>query len=96
MKIHFKPQRRDDSLELIKQGETVIINGCSFDFSVIPEGATLPSSAVDCEWITGDVERINGALHITLLLPHGPEASEAARFPQTIINPADGPVELPV
>ncbi|MCX5592013.1 hypothetical protein [Alcaligenes endophyticus] len=96
MKIHFESQRRDDSLDLSRQGDKLIINGQTFDFSVIPDGATLPASAVDCEFIAGDIERIDGVLHITLLLPHGPDASQAACFPQTIINPADGPVELPV
>ena len=95
MYITLIPQRRDDSMAASKQGDTLTINGEAFDFSVIPYGATLPASAVYCEFIAGDVERINGVLHITLLLPHGADASESARFPAPIINPPDGPLEFP-
>ena len=95
MKIILSPQRRDDTLTVTKQGDTLTINGTAYDFSVVPDGATLPRDATDCAWLASDVERIDGVLHLTLLLPHGADASEAARFPQPIINPADGVLELP-
>ena len=95
MKISLSPQRRDDTLTVTKQGDTLTINGTAYDFSVVPDGATLPKDATDCAWLASDVERIDGVLHLTLLLPHGANASEAARFPQPIINPADGVLELP-
>jgi hypothetical protein len=95
MKINLSPQRRDDTLTVTKQGDTLTINGTAYDFSVIPDGATLPKDATDCKWLASDVERIDGVLHLTLLLPHGANASQAARFPQPIINPADGVLELP-
>jgi hypothetical protein len=95
MQIKLSPQRRDDTLTVTKQGDTLTINGTAYDFSVVPDGATLPKEATDCAWLASDVERIDGVLHLTLLLPHGANASEAARFPQPIINPADGALELP-
>jgi hypothetical protein len=95
MKIILSPQRRDDTLTVTKQGDTLTINDTAYDFSVVPDGATLPKEATDCAWLASDVERIDGVLHLTLLLPHGANASEAARFPQSIINPADGVLELP-
>lgn len=95
MHITLIPQRRDDRLTVSKQGDTLKINGVDFDFSVIPDGATLPASAVDCEYITGSVERKGGVLHLALLLPTGPDASQAANFPEPLINPADGVLELP-
>lgn len=95
MNITLSPQRRDDTLTVSKSGDILIINGQTFDFSAIPDGATLPCEAIDSEYITGDVERIDGTLHLTLLLPHGPNASEAVRFPKPIIDPTDGPLELP-
>ena len=95
MNITLTPQRRDDTLTVIKSGETLTINGTAFDFSVIPDGATLPAGAVSCPYLTGNVKRINGVLHLTLLLPTGPNASHAANFPAPIINPADGALELP-
>lgn len=95
MKITLAPQRRDDTLAVSKQGDTLTINGEAFDFSVIPDGATLPASAVACEFIAGPVERINGVLQISLILPHGPNPSQAVAFPEPLINPADGVLELP-
>jgi hypothetical protein len=95
MNITFIPQRRDDTLTVLKHGDTLTINGIEFDFSVIPDGATLPASAVACEYVTGNIERINGVLHISLILPHGPSPSQAVAFPAPIINPADGVLELP-
>ena len=95
MNITFSPARSDAPLSISKQGDALTINDVTYDFSVIPDGATLPASAVDCEYITGNVERINGALHIALLLPHGPNPSQAVAFPEPLINPADGPLELP-
>ena len=95
MKINLSPQRRDDTLTVFKQGDILTINGTDYDFTDLPDGGTLPAEAVDCEYVIGSVDRVNGELELTLLLPHGPNAYEAARFPEPIINPADGEVELP-
>jgi len=95
MKIDLSPQRREDRLTVNKHGDVLTINGAEYDFTDLPDGGTLPADAVDCEYIIGSVNRVNGELELILLLPHGPNASEAARFPQPIINPADGKVELP-
>jgi len=94
MLINFSPIRSDRALEITKIGETLKINGVPYDFSPLADGATLPREAIDCEWICGNVERINGELVIPILLPHGPDASEAARFPEPI-NVTDGEVVLP-
>ena len=96
MKITLSPQRRDDTLTITKQGDVLTINGIEYDFTQLPDGATLPKEAVECEWIVSDVNRVNGELEFTLLLPNTANASEAARFPQPIINPADGVLELPL
>ena len=95
MIITLSPQRRDDTLDAYKQGDKLTINGTEYDFSQVPDGATLPSDAIDCDYIVGDVDRIDGVLHITLLLPLKVDASEIARFPEPIENPVDGALELP-
>lgn len=95
MQIKFNPQRRDDTLTVVKQGDTLIVNGTEYDFSAVPEGATLPADAIDNALFSGPVERINGELVLTLTLPHGPNPSQAVAFPQPITVNADGPVELP-
>jgi hypothetical protein len=97
MKITLSPQRRDDGpLTLSKQGDILTIAGTAYDFTQLPDGGTLPKGAVDCPWIASDINRVDGELELTLLLPHGPTAPEATRFPEPIIDPADGEVELPL
>ena len=95
MKLLFSPQRRDDTLTLSKSGDALTVNGTVYDFSPLPDGATLPREAIDCEWICGDVSRVNGELQIPILLPHGPDASMAARFPEPLTITSDGEVVLP-
>ncbi len=95
MHIKLNPQRRDDTLTVIKAGEILTVNGEVFDLSVIPEGATLPADAISSEFFSSPVERIDGVLHITLTLPHGADPVEAVAFPADIINPPDGEIELP-
>lgn len=95
MIIKWNPQRRDDSLTVVKQGDTLIVNGTEFDFSAVPEGATLPAEAIDSDLFSGPVERISGELVLTLTLPHGPNPSKAVAFPEPINVVVDGPVSLP-
>ena len=95
MQINFSPVRRDTPLTVVKQGDTLVVNGTEFDFSAVPEGATLPADAIDSDLFVGPVSRANGELSLTLMLPHGPNPSQAVAFPQPITVNADGPVELP-
>ncbi|MDX0671067.1 hypothetical protein GOD80_27600 [Sinorhizobium medicae] len=95
MKIDLSPQRRDDLLEVTKAGDALTINGMAFDFSTLPDGATIPAGEVPCEWLVGPVERIAGELHLTLILPHGPGPSQAVAFPPLLIDPPDGVIALP-
>ena len=95
MVINFKPQRRDESLSLEKQGDTLIVNGVPFDFSPLPDGATLPAEAIGSEWFCGPVDRISEELHLTLILPHGANPSVAAAFPEPKTITENGPVEVP-
>lgn len=95
MIIKLSPQRRDDVLKVSKRGDVITLNGERFDFREIPEGALLPSSAVDCEFVIGDITRKNGDLILTLLLPCGQGATAAANFPADIVSPPDGNVSLP-
>jgi hypothetical protein len=94
MKIYLSSIRGESTITVSKQADALTINGIAYDFTNIPEGATLPASAVDCEFIIDNIERTNGELHITLMMPHGPDASEAVRFPAPLINPPDGVLEL--
>ena len=96
MNILFSPMRRDEVLDLSVSGDILTINGEHFDFSGVPNGATLPREAISCELIAGDVERDGfGALTVPMILPHGADAPYAARFPDPMTDVPDGPVTLP-
>ena len=95
MYISLSPQYADTTLRVSKQGDILTINGVEYDFSVIPEGATLPTSAVDCPFLIGDICRTSGVLYLTIIAPHGANPSQAATFPSPLINPPDGVLELP-
>lgn len=95
MIINLSPQRRDDALVVSKTGDILTINGERYDFSTLPDGATLPRGTVPCAFLDGDVERIDGQLVLTLLLPHGPNPPPHVAFPDPIIDPPDGEIILP-
>jgi hypothetical protein len=95
MQISLCPVRCDETLSVIKTGEVLVINGDRIDLSVLPEGASLPAFAIGNSWMVGNVQRVDGALHLTLLLPHGSNPSEATAFPAPLDNPPDGELKLP-
>ena len=96
MQIKLSPVRSNETISVSRLGDVLTISGEAFDFSQLPEGATLPVEAVGSDHFAGPVERISGELHLTLRLPHGPNPSQAVAFPQPITVTQDGPVELPV
>lgn len=95
MHIKFAPIRRDDRLTLSRSGDTLTLNGEAFDLSSLADGATLPANDIDSDCFAGDVVRIDGALHLSLFLPHGATAPAETRFPTAIRVTRDGPVTLP-
>ncbi len=95
MQINLSPQLRIGTLTVAKAGETLTINGTAYDLSTIVEGTPRASADIGCPCIVGDVERIAGDLIVTLILPIGADASQAALFPAPIVNPADGQLALP-
>lgn len=95
MHISFSPIRHDEVLTLARLGDILVVNGEEFDFSALEEGAELPADAIDSAWFCGAVTRHEGALHFTLLLPHGDSPPAETRRPAPIIARADGPITLP-
>ena len=75
-------------------GDILTINNEPFDFTQLPEGATLPADAIGSDYFAGPVERVAGELHLTLKLPVGPKPSRAVAFPEPI-TAVDGPVAIP-
>lgn len=95
MIINLSPIRIDESLSVERQGDVLYINGEACDLGSLQDGATLPASAISSKWFVGQVDRIDGELTLTLILPHGPNAPESTRFPQPLIVTEDGLVALP-
>ena len=96
MRIALSPQLREEAMPTVfKQGDKLTIDGVEYDFSPLGEGAVLPMGAVDCEWVTGSVTRAEGEIELTLILPHGVDASEAVRFPASLVDPPDGAIVFP-
>ena len=82
-------------MTLARKGDSLVIDGQVFDFAPLPEGGSLPASAIDCPWFAGPVQRIDGALHLVLILPHGMPAPAETLFPAAVTVARDGPVTLP-
>ena len=96
MIVNMSPVRCDEPLpDVIYSKDSLTINGQAFDFGPLPEGAILPAAAVESHWIVGRVERIDGEIHLTLILPHGPNPSNAVAFPEPIRVTKAGVVKLP-
>lgn len=96
MRISFSPQRRDDGLVLEKSsGDRLRINGELFNFNTLSDGDIIPSGVVPSEWIVGPVERIDGEVRLTIILPHGPNPSHAVAFPEPITVTDDGLIAVP-
>lgn len=95
MNIALSPQRRDDTLLVIKAGNALTINGKLFDFSRMADGDTLPRSAIESEWFAGDIENVDEELTLALLLPNPWNYSPEQAFPLPLLNVPDGEVEFP-
>ena len=97
MIINYSPQLRSGTLNLFKQGDTLTINDTEIDFSSLESGTKLPSGVCleYSPFLLAAQRNNDGELELTLLLPHGQDATQAALFPQPVIA-IDGLVEVPV
>ena len=96
MHITLSPIRMDATLTASLVGDVLTLNDDVLDFGPLPDGATLPAEAISSEWVVGDVSRIDGVVHLTLRLPHGPNPRQAVAFPVPINVTRDGPIVLPI
>lgn len=95
MRIELRPIRSDNTLSLIRSGDSLVVNGEVFDFSPLADGDTLPATAINSQWFAGQVDRVDGQLALTIFLPlpinFGPEQA----YPEPLFNVPDGVVSLP-
>ena len=98
MKIKLSPARMDEQLVATVSGDIITVNGARISFGPLLNGETLPNEAINNKWIAGDVHRIDGEIHLTLVLPHGAAAPQETRFPDAYDVPMTvihGAVPLP-
>jgi hypothetical protein len=95
MLLVFFPVRMDSDLTIHVAGEVLTLNETVLDLAALPPGGVLAQGDIDCAWIAGDVSRdADGLLTVPVILPHGPDAPAARRFPAPLLVTADGPVAL--
>lgn len=86
--------RADSRKEYHVNGDTLTVDGEAFDFTPIPEGATLPAGAVDGDWLASDVTRTNGEIYLSVAMAHGVNAPHETLFPE-VITETSGLVDFP-
>lgn len=95
MKINFIALRMDEEIIYARKGDSLIVNGEVFDFSPMGDEDTLPAAAIQSPWFIGDVNKIDGELVFTLILPNPWNYSPEQAFPVPIKVFSDGLIELP-
>lgn len=90
MIIKRSPVFSDETLTATRSGDTLNLNGTSFDFTDLAEGDILPADAVNSQSVISDVTRKGGEINTTIRWPHTIDADEADRFPEPF-TPDDGP-----
>lgn len=96
MMIFLKPQFASGTLNISKQGDSLTINGDVLDFTDLPEGGEYPPEAIDNDFVVGGVKRVDGDVHIAVLLPYSnPNPPRAVAFPDPVTVTADGVIALP-
>lgn len=96
MMIYLSPALSSWPLPDVKYSKDALtINGELFDFGRLPEGASLPLGSINSQWFDRDVTRVDGEIHLSLVLPHGANPSEVVAFPEPIRVTKAGAVKLP-
>lgn len=99
MKIKLSPIFKETTPLSAKIDEDKItVNGEVYDFTPLKEGETLPSDALPEGVFASSIERIEGDIHLTLVLPHAVTAPYETRFPaaySVAMDVVSGEVPLP-
>lgn len=96
MRIRLSPQMRPEPMTLARNGDTLVINGETFDFSPLGEGEALPAEAIASDLFLDPVTRVDGEIVVTIVLPHGPLAPPETLFPaEIVVTETTGEIALP-
>lgn len=97
MRITFLPQRRDDTLTLEKAGDQLRINGELLNFNSLNDGDVISAENASShlhEWLVGPVEKVDGEVRLTIVLPFRvPRLGVQA--PPSITVTTDGAIPVP-
>lgn len=96
MRIKLSPARMDGTLSLQRMGAASLrINGDTLDLSSVPDGATIEDAGGLHPMLAGNIEMTDDGPEITVILPLGPNPSQAQCFPADIVDPPLGIIALP-
>lgn len=93
--VPFRPLGPAIPTKAFVEGETLILNDERIDLSLIPDGMTLPMSAIGNELFAGPVSRRNGEIELTLKLALNAGAP-AYMWQNGRLQVSAGPVPFPV
>lgn len=89
-KMTLSPHLSNDVLHLSKTGNTLTINGSSYDFSSMNDGDVIPSDAISDPNIIGAISKEDGVVNLTILMPYSdPDADESVTFPEPLLWEGD-------
>jgi hypothetical protein len=100
MRIKLLPQRRGETVSMVKTDDTVVINGTLLDFRFLASGERIPAIDDDSptpphELITA-AERIGDELVLHVILPHGANPGPHIAFPADLVDVPNGNVVFPL
>ncbi|MHB2265797.1 hypothetical protein [Aliihoeflea sp. PC F10.4] len=99
MRITFSPAWNDTALTLEKtSGDRLRINGELLNFNGLNDGDVIPyehASAHLHDWLVGPIEKVDGEVRLTVLLPHGSSPEPWQLEPEPIVVTEDGTVDVP-
>ncbi|MCP4824949.1 MAG: hypothetical protein GY892_12670 [Shimia sp.] len=96
MQITFSPMRPEARLTLSCRGECLYVNGTAYDFSDLAEGDSHQPDGPESAVFAAPVRRCEGCVQVTLVLPHGPNASQETLFPDVQNTPTEGEIAVPL
>lgn len=99
MNLTLSPQRGllgQPDTTLTVSGDTIIVDGTTFDLSAVPEGGE--ATAEGAHPFTGTITRLGGVIHATVRIRLGgmAERDQPGDAAHWILEGAEGPVELPI
>lgn len=96
MQLHitFSPQLCPAPLILFLAGTVLMADDVPVaDLAELPDGGTIPMDA--SPWLASEITRDGDAVHLTIRLPHGPDAPQETLFPAPIVVTEPGLIALP-